>query len=364
VFHSRFYLLAMRAGNARHVAMALAAEAAYSAFPGESGRARGDRVYERFESFAEKLDDPFVRGFGLAMRGTMSWLLGDFRHTGELNREALAVFEAGGVGVGWERTTAQIHRIGSMSMMGEWNRIAAELPGLLEEAASRGDRYAHVGLRLMPYPYWARLATDEPALARREIDDALSEWTPEGFHIQHCDAMFGLADVALYEGRGAEALEILESRRRGLRRSYLLHAQLTRVFFLALRARAALTVLGGEDGTERQRATARTGLDRDVRRLCRESAPWVRGWSLLLVAGSRSLDGRLEEAAAALASAELELGRADLLAHRAACQWRRGALSGGDEGRLLRNEAEAWMAARGILVPERFADMFVPGRWT
>ena len=80
----------------------------------------------------------------------------------------------------------------------------------------------------------------------------------------------------------------------------------------------SLSITAGSGGT-----AVRALLDRDVRRLRRETAPWVRGWSLLLVAGRRSLEGRLEEAVATLKKAERELERADLLAYRAACRWRR-----------------------------------------
>ncbi len=362
-FHSRFFLLATRVGDPRRVALALAAEVAYCAIAGERGRPRGESVYRRFESLAAELDDPLVRAFGLAMRGTMAWLLGDFRQARDFCDRALTIFRRESVGVGWERTTAQIIALSGMSMLGEWKRMAKQLPPLLDEAEARGDLYAHVGLRLMPYPYFIRLADDEPERARGEIREALSEWTPEGFHIQHCDGMFGLVDVALYEGRGWEALEIMESRRGRLRRSHLLYAQLTRVFYHTLRARAALSALGGDGGGNGRREEIQRSLRRDVRRVARERTSWSRGWSLLLVAGSHSLEGRLDEALAALESAEHELERVDLLSYKAAAQRRRGALMQGDEGNALRAEADAWLRARGIEAPERFADMFVPGRW-
>ena len=49
--------------------------------------------------------------------------------------------------------------------------------------------------------------------------------------------------------------------------------------------------------------------------------------------------------------------------HAAAARHRLGLLLGGNQGAAMVDEAEEAMKARGVRVPERYAQMLVPGTW-
>lgn len=61
-----------------------------------------------------------------------------------------------------------------------------------------------------------------------------------------------------------------------------------------------------------------------------------------------------------LAAAERAFDGADMALHAASARWRRGELLGGDQGRALVQQAEAWMAGQRIRNPARMAAMLAP----
>jgi hypothetical protein len=71
------------------------------------------------------------------------------------------------------------------------------------------------------------------------------------------------------------------------------------------------------------------------------------------------------DAAAAMryfAGAEDVLERAELVLTRAALRHVHGRFLGGDAGRALVEEAEAYMRGEGIVAPARVVRMFAPGK--
>jgi hypothetical protein len=45
----------------------------------------------------------------------------------------------------------------------------------------------------------------------------------------------------------------------------------------------------------------------------------------------------------------------------ASARWRLGELTGGEEGRALRGDAETWFRGQAIRRPDRFVDLVAPG---
>jgi hypothetical protein len=65
-----------------------------------------------------------------------------------------------------------------------------------------------------------------------------------------------------------------------------------------------------------------------------------------------------------LARAESGLRAAEMALHLAAARRRRGELIGGDAGRGLVDESNAWMAGQGIRNPDRMCVLLAPGAWS
>ena len=105
------------------------------------------------------------------------------------------------------------------------------------------------------------------------------------------------------------------------------------------------------------------GAERHAGTMLGERTPWGDPLAQLLLAGIAGVRGEVDRAVGRLEAAEAGLTAADMALHAAVARRRRGQLLGGDTGRGLVSEADAWMAKQGIKSPERFAAMLAPGRW-
>jgi hypothetical protein len=88
---------------------------------------------------------------------------------------------------------------------------------------------------------------------------------------------------------------------------------------------------------------------------------WSDPLALLLDACIASVEGRRHVSAAHLEEAAAGFERADMKMYLAFTRRRLGALLGGDRGRALQRDAEAWMAAQPIRNPVCFTRMLAPG---
>jgi tetratricopeptide (TPR) repeat protein len=109
---------------------------------------------------------------------------------------------------------------------GEISENTRRLRSVFADAEERRDRYTTVNLGTSVNIH-ALLATNDPAAARRSMDEALAQWPVAGFHVQHWQAMVyspsGGALRAIH-GDDAEAQEELPSPRRFHSLLHALHA--------------------------------------------------------------------------------------------------------------------------------------------
>ena len=143
-----------------------------------------------------------------------------------------------------------------------------------------------------------RLAADDPDTADRELRQTMSQWSREGYHVQHNDALWAAVQIELYRGDGAAAWGLIDRSWPALRRSLLLRVQFIRTSMHFLRARAALAAAVA---VRRSRpAEARSLLAvarRAARRLERERMPCPTAYARLIrgalaAVGGDSVAGR------------------------------------------------------------------------
>src|SRR5262249_23736020 len=123
-----------------------------------------------------------------------------------LQEQACQIFREQCTGVAWELGQANAFLLWCMSWMGELADMTRRSTLILQEARDKGDLFtgANLGTYIEPL---ARLAEDEPAEARRVIEDALRQWSREEYNIQHLTALGGLTYVDLYRGDGQAAYD-------------------------------------------------------------------------------------------------------------------------------------------------------------
>jgi len=356
----RHLLLALRAGEPFRIARALSAEAAYSGLSGSKTAARTARVSEAARVLAGRVGVPYAEGYAAATAGIAACLEGRFARARELCTRGLEIYRDRCANIAWEATTALLFLLKALFYVGDLADLSRRARAHAAEAEDRGDVYAAASLRAgLPNAIW--LARDDPERARAELDEAMRRWAWQGVQVQHFYEALARGHLDLYEGDPAAALTRLDARWADLEASLLLHIQYVRIELLNLRARSSLALAAspGTRGADRE-AWLRSALG-DAVRLEGEGAEWARALALLLRAGAAAARGDAAGARAAGAAAVADFDRAGMALHAACARRGLGQLGGGGAGEAAAAAADAWLKARGVRAPARFAAVLAPG---
>jgi len=237
--------------------------------------------------------------------------------------------------------------------------VRRSIGNLIEDAESRGDLHTAVAMRV-GHTNLCWLADDDPKEARRQLRVAAGMWSHSGFFLQNYRMVVAEASIDLYEGNDAAAYHHVVSHWRRIQRSLMLFVQYIRADAHYLRARVALASLEAAPNRGRRLAEA----VRYGKALGREGMPWTDMLAAIVRACIRLAEGDRAAAIDQLRSAADRADDAGMALHAAAARYQLGTALGDAEGRKLVTTAEDWMRGQDIRVPERFAAMLVPGRWT
>jgi serine/threonine protein kinase len=359
-FQGRHLLLALKAGEPYRISRALALEGAHRAAGGSRARERTQELVRRATLLAERIQHPHALGLAALMAGATAILEGRWLDAHRATLRAEQILRDRCTGVAWELDTTRNYILLALLSMGEWGELGRLLPALLQDAHERGDLFAAIRLRARMSPA-VRLAADDAAGARAEVQEALRAWSSGGFHIQHFHALWGELSALLYAGEAEAAWALLERSWPALAGSVLLRIQFVRIDMQGLRARAALSLARASRATgSRDLAPLLRQAGRAARALERERSPWGQPCAVLVRAGLASLASRRQDAVSLLIEAENGFDDAHMGLHASAARRRRGELLGGHAGRELIEAADAWMLERQIRNPVRMADLLAP----
>jgi hypothetical protein len=202
-----------------------------------------------------------------------------------------------------------------------------------------------------------QLGADDPAEARRELRQAMGRWTQRGFHVQHHNALLAQVYIDLYSGDGTAALRDIAEQWPAYASSLLLRIQHVRIDVRQLHARSALAAAVTAPDPRSLLSIA----ERDAHRLEREQVPWAQAHAAYVRAALAQARGNTSTALAQLARAASLYDAADMPLYAAATRRRLGESLGGEEGKALVAEADAWMTAQSIRNPPRMTAMYAPG---
>jgi tetratricopeptide (TPR) repeat protein len=351
---TRQLLAALKAGEPYRVARGIALEAAFNAAGGGvDAHARTERLVQTARSLAQRIDNPHALGLAAWAEGSSAYLEGRFEAAHSLSEQAVTIYRDRCRGVAWEVASAQIFSLWSASYLGRYREIAARMPALLAAADAREDRYDSTNLRAS-HTNTAWLAADQPDEAHAQLEQAMRQWAPRGFHLPHYYELHARTQHDLYTGDVRTAWQRISDGWSKLDRAFLFRLQIIRIEATFLRARAA-TALAIADRSQADALLA--SATRDARRLDSESAPWASALALLVRAGVAAERGEAT-AGDLYGQAATALDEVDMALHAAASRRQRGLHI--QHGEVA--AAERFIADQAIRAPSRMAALLAPHR--
>jgi eukaryotic-like serine/threonine-protein kinase len=353
-FQTRSLLLALRAGEPFRIARALAVEAGHVASSGAPQQAR--KILSEAERLAAGLNRPYATAMVELARGTINHFTGNWKESVVCCRAAAAKFREHCTGTAWEIDTANAFSLWSLTKMGDVRELSRICPALLKEAQERSDLYALTNLSTHVLAL-VRLAMDDAGSARDELNQVMSNWSQNGYHVQHHDALLAFVPIELYCGNPQAAWNRIQAEWSAFRWSLLSHVQDLRIQMLQLRSYCALSMAA----TVKDRPRFLSIAMRNARRLRKERLRLPMALAEYVAGTAAFLQGDVSTARNRLAAAVSIFDEIDAYLHAAATRERLAQIVGGSEAEELRNSAREWFHQQGIKAPQRMIDAFAPG---
>lgn len=356
-FHSIHFNYALKCGDDYQLQRALLHEAIFLSGISKNAK-RGMRLIESAKHLASDSKDHYLEANIDYFWALYHFLNGGWKEAYRHATKGAETFRTKCSAAHWEIHNLRSIIFNSLYFQGEIARLLKLLPQQVAEAWEQGDVYA-VATYLGTGYYVTLLALDRPDDARRQLEESMSSWTHEGFHLQHYLALIGHIGIDCYLRRGEEAWQRLQAHWKSVTRMFVYRFQFFRVFSLYQMAQCAMAA--ARDSAEPEPYLKRVRWAQ--RRLARFPVPWAQGFAQLFDAALAAFSGRATDAETLLNLAEAAFSQADMRLYQRTVRRQRGILIGGDRGAELVREAERWMLGQGIVSPERFTGVIAPGRW-
>jgi eukaryotic-like serine/threonine-protein kinase len=354
---ARHLRLALRAGDRDQVSRAAVIMAAQLASRGKAVGRQEQALLEIARQALERTDSADAHAYAEGNRGVALFLRGRWKEAAEVLDGAYERYP--NMRGGWHSNARLFSVYSSLALGRDLRATARRCKQLLGQALQSGDLYMAVNLRLNLSPMLHLLAGDAER-ARREVRDAIRQWSKRGYHVQHWQALRSEVEIDLYVDEGTSAYGRMARDAAPLARSFLLQAQFVRVMTMDLRGRAAIASIGDDARLRKARVAE---AKRTARKLEREGMPYALALASALDASAAHALGEREGALAALRLAVERFQAANMSLHAEVMRYRLGTLLGGDEGLSIAQSAEQSLGAQGVHDVARFAGIYAPGRW-
>jgi tetratricopeptide (TPR) repeat protein len=354
---TRCLLLAMRTGDSAQILRAALMEGGHRASMGGPEGRRETELFDVGRQLAARSGDPRSQAFVDAAVGFAAFLRGRWKEARRLLDSSTATLAQGSAH--WQ-ANGHIFATSTCYFSGELRELTRRDTRLTSDAAERGDLYTTVNLATTT-TITVRLVADDPEGARRQLREAMKQWSQSGFFVQQWQAMVSEPDIDLYTGDGAGAYDRLARDLPALRRSFMLNVQFMRSMTLYAHGRCAIASVEARPALRARRiAEAR----RCLRRLARERMPWVETLTRTVAAATENASGDREATVSALRALIASAAKTDMATHASVGRYRLGEVLAGDEGAALLESARCALASEGVRDAEATAAIYLPGRWS
>jgi hypothetical protein len=349
-----FYLReAIAAGDAGHIAIALAKEASIEgALQGAWWRRRAGRLLAAAQAIGATTGIPEVAGTVHTCLGAYHYFGSHFRLAVENCERAVEIFRTRCVGEWASISNANLFLLGALAQLGELRRMRLLLPELVDDAQRRGDLTAR-NVFYASDSVLVPLAADDPQGAIDTADRVLDSLSADHYTAHDYHHLVATVKADLYAGEGVSAWRRIDREWRLLREAGLLSFEGISLTLRYLRACAALACAaqGGRPGAHPSRL--RRVAAREAASLRRSKLANGAPFADCVQAG---LASQRSERVAALERARAGFERAEMALHAASCHLQLAQLGAAAESEPLR-----WMEEQGVRNPAAMAAAVVPG---
>ncbi len=343
-------------GEPGHVARALAQEAAFLTMqrPTDLGRCRP--LFKRARALFDAEREPKLAAFVDFIEGSAAQFRWDFSASRTLLERAESLCSEHCPDEPWLLTNARM-ALGSVWFnLGEQAKLATMSEAWIDEARGRSDSFALAALEGLGQGFERYLMRDDPDTSREELAKAMAPWPREPLSFAQFGEVFGVVNTELYRG-GDGAKRWLDQEQARLGRAFLIRSKFGRATMDVMQTYAALCVC--VDASQAQRAATLASAHKRAYATARHTVPIATMLAPLLVAQVLALEGKVEQALAALRPGRDELNARGIF-YRYPALYLEGLLEAGDEGRSKRDTALAFFAGQGWKNPRRAVAMWVP----
>jgi eukaryotic-like serine/threonine-protein kinase len=353
LFHAISLRQALELGEVRRIVRGLARQASFLAVRGAQQYSRAWSLTREVRQQAEARSDPELLAWASLCEGNVSFFTGRAKEALPLLEDAERRFREQVLGSNAEFNIPVVTRVWMLRYLGSFGELARVAPEYLQDAVRRGDLYTENTL-LRSFNILS-LAYDKPEEVSRGLGRA---WIPlkSGYHMQHRNEHIARSWLALYEGKGLSPE--LEDGFRKFSRSLLVNFECARTYSYFLQGN--LLLAEARNRNRWARVFLLTEVERHAKGLCQIPAEYARAWGLLLKAGLARLRDQLPEAIGFFAQATQAADASGLQTEAAVARLRQGELVGGEQGRALITQAQAFMTREGIKNPTRFSQLYSP----
>ena len=356
LIQTRYMLAALSTGEPTHVARAAAFEVTTSAQDGTRAWKRTARLIALSTELARKVGAPYATAWAEGSAGIAHYLRGSYREALSRCLHAEEALREHGVGTQWEAATLRIFAVNALALLGRFEELAEHQHAWVRDALDRGDLYAAVNLRI-GFANSVRLVADDPAAAREDVAASMRQWSKQGTHLEHFYELVALVNADLYEGKLEDARGRVELQWGPMQRALLTMVQTVRIHLWRLDGQTALAVAANAPG---DRGPLLAHVAAAARRIERERASWGLPFARLLRAGAAAAEGETGRASALYDEAARAADEGEMAFVAAVARRSRGLLLGGEEGRTLVLDADAWMRRAHVRSPERMSATVAP----
>ena len=347
---ARHLLLALRVGEPRRVARALALEACLLAPFGPAVAGRMAPLLSSARDLARRSGAPAISDLTDLVALLAAIAAGESTTALELAAPLIRAGTAHAVEVPGLAGLARLCELRALLNLGRYATLRERLPALIAAAEANDDRSALVAYRSVAS--WLALLDGDLARARAEADACAATW-PEAqdrcYHLQHLQILTAQAQALVAAGDPPAAWALVDAAGPAIARSGLIQILPLRVQATELQGRIALAALA--------RGGAATSLGRAVERAAGTlQQDGARGHAALLRGGLAALAGAVSGAHNHLKTAADCFAAADLPAHAAAARLRLARLQGKPD-----DEPRAALLALGVPRPDNLVTLLAPG---